>query len=164
MNIVSLKECRRCGASKPLEQFGKDSGRPDGKFLWCKTCASEYSRRYVEDNKDKVNAYQRAYKRGKPRQFTDKVAAANKRYKATPKGKDAVARRNKAYREKNREKIRVQRRANIALDKGLIARRDTCERCPSQHYVHMHHEDYSKPLEVIWLCARCHRAADRARQ
>lgn len=30
-----------------------------------------------------------------------------------------------------------------------------CERCQRQA-VHRHHEDYSKPLEVVYLCRSCH--------
>lgn len=31
-----------------------------------------------------------------------------------------------------------------------------CERCGKQS-THRHHEDYSKPLEVVYLCSRCHK-------
>jgi len=40
-----------------------------------------------------------------------------------------------------------------------------CEDCGQKHSprpgetkLHAHHEDYAKPLEVVWLCPRCHRA------
>ena len=43
---------------------------------------------------------------------------------------------------------------------GLIVPPAGCERCgggPTQYQsLHGHHADYSKPLEVEWLCARCH--------
>jgi hypothetical protein len=31
-----------------------------------------------------------------------------------------------------------------------------CQVCVSESHVHAHHTDYSKPLEVVWLCAKCH--------
>ena len=38
-------------------------------------------------------------------------------------------------------------------DGSLI--RQPCERC-GHPKTDGHHEDYSKPLDVIWLCRRCH--------
>lgn len=31
-----------------------------------------------------------------------------------------------------------------------------CEMC-NEKKVEMHHPDYSRPLDIVWLCASCHR-------
>lgn len=54
------------------------------------------------------------------------------------------------------EKYAAQRLAYQATKDGTLVRPDTCSRCPNPK-PHAHHEDYSKPLEVVWLCAECHR-------
>lgn len=54
----------------------------------------------------------------------------------------------------------IQRRAwNIIADAVRTRELVTplyCERCGKQCRLDAHHEDYSKPLEVEWLCASCH--------
>lgn len=41
--------------------------------------------------------------------------------------------------------------------KGKIKRPDTCENCGKDGKLHAHHEDYSLPLDVVWLCPKCHK-------
>lgn len=46
-----------------------------------------------------------------------------------------------------------------AIKAGLIIPPAACEKCHSQTHgraLDGHHLDYSKPLEVIWLCRSCH--------
>jgi hypothetical protein len=38
-----------------------------------------------------------------------------------------------------------------------------CEKCGSEESIHAHHEDYSKPLSVNWLCRKCHIQLHRER-
>lgn len=47
---------------------------------------------------------------------------------------------------------------NRALASGHLIRASACEWCggKSPRALHGHHEDYSKPLKVIWLCNPCH--------
>jgi hypothetical protein len=35
---------------------------------------------------------------------------------------------------------------------------ENCVVCGKRRQIEAHHEDYSKPLEITWLCRPCHRA------
>jgi hypothetical protein len=51
---------------------------------------------------------------------------------------------------------RAQFAARRALRDGVIAQKDSCEKCGGTDTVQMHHHDYSKPLDVEFLCIGCH--------
>jgi hypothetical protein len=80
--------------------------------------------------------------------------------------KDIAARREyfRKYREANREKanpekVKAQSAVGHAIrDDRLV--RQSCEVCDDPRS-HGHHRDYSKPLEVTWLCAICHSLVHR---
>lgn len=44
--------------------------------------------------------------------------------------------------------------AGVYKRRGVL-RPEPCEACGSSA-VEMHHEDYTRPLDVIWLCRACH--------
>lgn len=48
-----------------------------------------------------------------------------------------------------------------ALAAGRILRPLLCQECGVECTPSGHHDDYSKPLEVRWLCRKCHGDADR---
>lgn len=53
----------------------------------------------------------------------------------------------------------------MGLRAGLIKRPDACEGCgDTDQKPQAHHYDYSRPLEVEWLCGTCHRDADEVRR
>jgi hypothetical protein len=54
----------------------------------------------------------------------------------------------------------ARRKAQEAKARGRLVAHP-CEDCGVM-LVEMHHEDYSKPLEIRWLCRRHHRKADAA--
>lgn len=51
-----------------------------------------------------------------------------------------------------------------AVQAGLLERPATCEKCGNEDDIQAHHYDYSRPLEVEWLCRKCHSAADEVRR
>ena len=48
-----------------------------------------------------------------------------------------------------------------AVRNGTMSRPSRCERCGLDHQIHGHHEDYTRPLDVKWLCSSCHVAHHR---
>lgn len=49
-----------------------------------------------------------------------------------------------------------------ALKEGRLVRPDACSRCGGDgdgKAIEGHHHDYTKPLDVEWLCRSCHRLA-----
>lgn len=53
-----------------------------------------------------------------------------------------------------------------AVKQGVLVRPTSCERCgiepapasDGRSRIQAHHHDYSRPLNVEWICAKCHRA------
>jgi hypothetical protein len=60
----------------------------------------------------------------------------------------------KRTQEKYPEKARAVNAVNHAASTGRLAKKP-CEICGSQKS-EAHHNDYSRPLEVIWLCRKHH--------
>lgn len=60
----------------------------------------------------------------------------------------------KLLSDKEKAKIAVRKISKKALRDGVLVKKP-CEKCGAEK-TEMHHEDYSKPLEVIWLCRPCH--------
>jgi ribosomal protein S27AE len=96
---------------------------------------------------------------------------ARQRYQQTPNGKDAVQRGQRKYAtsEHGKQAIAVSRRrykinnplkraAHVivgnAIRSGQLLRQ-SCEVC-SNESAQAHHDDYSKPLDVRWLCTTHH--------
>jgi len=56
--------------------------------------------------------------------------------------------------------VRIKTRQAIA--RGKLTRQP-CEACGATP-VEAHHDDYSRPLDVRWLCTPCHRAHHAAQK
>ncbi len=70
---------------------------------------------------------------------------------------------NHFYRGGNRADDQAQNLLETAVERGVIERVITCEECGAvgkmkdgRNKVQAHHGDYNKPLEVTWLCQKCH--------
>jgi hypothetical protein len=91
----------------------------------------------------------RSYKR-----HTDKRLAYNR---AHPEERLKISLK---WRAKNPEKYKCHQILNWALRNGIIRKPNKCSRCPKKitdkKYLHGHHEDYSSPLKVVWVCNQCH--------
>ena len=63
------------------------------------------------------------------------------------------------------EKAQAYQAVRRAIESGRLVRPSSCERCGAlnapcsdgRSRIHAHHHDYSRPLDVEWICANCHR-------
>lgn len=58
------------------------------------------------------------------------------------------------YKEKNNNKIKARKKVNNEIRAGRIVKM-SCEKCGNTKS-ESHHEDYSKPLKIMWLCKTHH--------
>lgn len=62
------------------------------------------------------------------------------------------------------ERSKAKRLVRTAIEKGTLVPPNVCEDCggngqkakDGRRAIHAHHEDYSRPLDVAWLCVQCH--------
>lgn len=142
------KICTLCGAKKSLNEFHKASTGRYGVRGECKSCVSEKRKKYYHNNRDK------ALKATKIWQFNnkEKIKKDSKIWRSNNKKK--YLQYGKTWTQKNKYKRSASRQLRYAVNSGKV-RKEPCKICGNL-ISEGHHEDYSKPLEVIWLCHKHH--------
>lgn len=80
---------------------------------------------------------------------------------------EAILATRLAVCEKNPSKYNAHKAVEAAVNAGALVRPSRCFGCgcdDTEHRIEAHHHDYSKPLDVIWLCTPCHRRMDAQRR
>lgn len=136
----------KCKQTKDSRSFYPLKGKLGS---WCKECTSQYYKaRYIETN----------------------AAVALRRRDRIHADPELMDKERTRCRDKQRRyykmgyKPRVteeQRKAHslvsYAVKCGRISKPKHCDDCGIEaKRIHGHHEDYSKPLDVAWLCVPCH--------
>jgi uncharacterized protein with PIN domain len=92
----------------------------------------------------------------------------NQRY--YEKYREQVLAKHREYYQKNKVEINARLAANKRSKKGQarsilqdavrcgrITRPSICQQCQSsERAIQAHHENYDRPLDVVWLCTKCH--------
>lgn len=63
-----------------------------------------------------------------------------------------------------RERQNARHAVRYAIQTGKMVRPDTCSACGSFCNAHAHHDDYTKRLDVRWLCKPCHEEVHRGQK
>lgn len=144
-----MKKCCHCKIEKPVEAFNKNRSANDGLAFECRECMKAYRARHRATKGDAVRAADRA------RFHTAGRKAVIARYQSSAKGREARARANANWRSEHPDRVRASTAVNNALQSGRIQRLP-CIICGSRR-VEGHHPDYSRPLDVVWLCVKHHK-------
>lgn len=86
----------------------------------------------------------------------EKHAEYARKWAKTPKGKVGVYASVVRARAKHHDRALARWKVASHLASGSLVRQP-CESCGAGK-AHAHHDDYSRQLDVRWLCQRCHLA------
>jgi ribosomal protein S27AE len=131
-----MKSCFKCNTVKPLSEFYKHPRMADGHVNKCKECNKNDVTANRNKNLERVREYDRA--RGKE---PERIKASREIIRA--------------WRNEDSRRVLAHTSVARAVRNGSLVRQP-CIRCGEVKSV-AHHEDYDKPLEVMWLCQPCHK-------
>ncbi len=133
MDKPTTKRCPHCNTVKPRSEFHRNKAQPDGLQCWCKPCLDECKREWCCRNAVAMREIgRRHYKRHAEEIRAKKVL----------------------YSRENPDKVAARMAIKNALRRGDIER-EPCEEC-GQPDAHAHHDDYSRHMDVRWLCPTHH--------
>ncbi len=130
----AMKTCTSCGSSKAPSEFGKRLASADGLSASCSSCLRDRDRARYQKEKTKR-------------------AERHKRY-ANGVGKAACTAAKERWLDKNKIKRAAHVIVGNAIKYGQLTKAP-CVVCGGK--AQAHHENYSKPLEVVWLCPEHHK-------
>lgn len=112
------KTCIKCGKTKPVAEYYKNSTYLDGYSSTCKGCKLDYQRRYFEDNKAAV--------RGKAKQYYHDNKLARAKYGKQWRADNAAykAECDREWKRNNPERVRAQRKIENARRRARLESAD----------------------------------------
>jgi hypothetical protein len=163
--------CYKCRNIKRVEDFSADA---------CKDCCAEYHRSYRASKSAQPKLVLTPEERLRRRRERCRNYYRKNREKFKEYGsvyyqthKEELQQAMREYIKSNHERLTAYRKAKYhtpegkarailqyAVTIGKIDKPSQCSMCHAElpkRKIHGHHEDYSEPLEVIWVCSPCHK-------
>lgn len=145
-----MKSCIACGKRKSIGHFYAHPRMADGHLNKCKECCKTQARANRANNLDYYRAYDRA------RADMPQRVSAREKYIQSEAGKMSHAEASRRWDENNRIARAAHLLVSRAIKSGRLIRPSACSSCGAGCVPHAHHDDYTKPLRVRWLCPKCH--------
>lgn len=123
------RTCKTCGCAYTIK-----ASMVARRSYPCPHCDSKRTVEYARKNRDKKRAWNNAY---------SKRNSANR------------AEKTSSWRANHPEKRSAHQAVQTAIRNGSLVKQP-CAVCGSDERIHGHHDDYTKPLEVVWLCHKHH--------
>lgn len=141
---MNEKQCFKCSQVLPLTHFYKHPQMGDGYLNKCKECNKKDSRgdynRKIVDPEWKLKERERSRAKMSKARKEGKYISIEKEQK-----KLCTERYENKYPEKKAARSLCQR-----------MKQEPCVVCGSKENIEGHHEDYSKPRDITWLCRNHH--------
>ena len=163
---MKIKWCPKCSSTLGSDMFYRDSSKRDGLSGWCKKCRSvdskkrAYRNRHIDKKKRKENRAVNGDKiRSDERRYRKENRDRMREYDRSRYGarKARVRMVNSGWQKDHPIERRARDAVKIAMSKGDIIRPNACSMCGESCKPDAHHHDYSRQLDVTWLCRSCHR-------
>lgn len=133
-----MKKCFKCNKDKELSGFYVHKYMADGYLGKCIECTKKDVLEHRKKNIERIRAYDR--ERGKlPHRIKGCINFSRK------------------YRKDNPLRESAGRILRYAVKTCKILKPRKCSMCYKEKRIMGHHEDYYKPLKVIWVCQICHK-------
>ena len=104
--MCNIKICTKCKTVKPLTEFNKQKRNKDGVRSDCKVCHNETTKKWRENNPEKIKESSKKYYENNP----EKERERNKKYREN--NSEKIKESKKKWRENNQEKIKEWRENN----------------------------------------------------
>ena len=151
-----MKHCPKCKETKQFDEFYRDSLRGDGRQGYCKLCMNAVNKgcylKNIDNRKKRLRKYHKEH-REELRRYSKEYYKLNR---------VEIRDRIRQYKIDNPEAVKAHGLVDTAIRSAKIIP-CKCENCGSRDAA-AHHEDYSKPLDIKWLCKSCHQILHRSNQ
>lgn len=183
--VFGKRTCTQCKKEKMNSEFYRT--KEDWFVSACKECTKKNASEYASKNKEKVAIAKKEYnrknadvirikkaayaaenkdilaKKGSARSIENREELSKYQKDWREENKDKLVEYSKIYlaKEENKKKHAARGKVNKALASGKLIKPNICSVCGENGTTEAHHEDYSKPLDVRWLCSACHKKLHR---
>lgn len=139
--------CKQCQMDKDATGFY--ASNPNR----CKECIKERVRAHRQENLERVRAYDRM------RGSMPHRMAARMEYQRTPAFAESHEAAVKKWEARHPERKRASTAVHNAIRDGKLIPWPVCAVPECCGKPQGHHPDYSRPLDVVWLCGKHHKEA-----
>lgn len=147
---MARKRCLCCKRMRDVTKFYAHPGMADGRLNKCTDCCKSQAIANRNSHIDRYREYDR------DRSTLPHRVSARESYAKTPAGRMSGNAAKRKWQRTNADRRAAHVILNNAIKAGTITR-GPCEVCGSTKRIHGHHDDYSKPLVVRWLCPKDHK-------